>query len=219
MQIFTSGREMYANLFASWLHVNFVVRTIVLILLAWLVIFLAAKLFQYVIGPMSFMLITLVGKPGRKEHRPMYSTHTAKLRRISLIAMLTSGIIVALWLGVFGIYQEYATQAITLVESNEGVNHEINLDILIPLPQEPQDLELPYNVILALSPQGMGGTMVHSGPGVEEYTVLEILWDYDQILFLNRIVSDTNGQHWVYVQTPSSITGFVNSYFVNMDID
>jgi len=42
---------IYARLFADWLHINFIMRTVMLILMLWIIIILGALAFKYVIGP------------------------------------------------------------------------------------------------------------------------------------------------------------------------
>ncbi|MCL2500366.1 MAG: SH3 domain-containing protein [Defluviitaleaceae bacterium] len=48
---FDWASELYAVWFAEWLYVHFAVRTAVLLLVLWGVLFLFAQLFQYVLGP------------------------------------------------------------------------------------------------------------------------------------------------------------------------
>jgi len=47
--------DLYSSWFADWLHVHFIIRTVIILLILWLIIFLAAQLFQYVVGPVLLM--------------------------------------------------------------------------------------------------------------------------------------------------------------------
>ncbi|MCL2215462.1 MAG: SH3 domain-containing protein [Defluviitaleaceae bacterium] len=47
---------LYSRWFADWLHVHFIIRTVLLLLLMWLIIFLGAQLFKYVLLPLVLML-------------------------------------------------------------------------------------------------------------------------------------------------------------------
>ena len=42
---------LYSRLFADWLHINFIVRTVLLLLMLWLIIYVAALIFKYAVGP------------------------------------------------------------------------------------------------------------------------------------------------------------------------
>jgi len=44
---------VYSRLFADWLHINFVVRTVLLLLMLWLIIYVAALAFKYIVGPLA----------------------------------------------------------------------------------------------------------------------------------------------------------------------
>ncbi|MCL2839721.1 MAG: hypothetical protein FWE05_03025 [Defluviitaleaceae bacterium] len=47
--------ELYTRLFADWLHIHFLIRTVLLLLILWLIIFLAAQVFRYVLLPLGMM--------------------------------------------------------------------------------------------------------------------------------------------------------------------
>jgi len=47
--------DLYSSWFADWLHVHFIIRTVIILLILWLIIFLAAQLFQYAVGPVLLM--------------------------------------------------------------------------------------------------------------------------------------------------------------------
>ena len=46
---------LYSEWFADWLHVHFLIRTVLLLLAVWLIIFLSAQLLHYVIIPLALM--------------------------------------------------------------------------------------------------------------------------------------------------------------------
>ena len=48
---FQRADSLYSRLFADWLHINFIARTVLLLLMLWLIIFIGALIFKYVIGP------------------------------------------------------------------------------------------------------------------------------------------------------------------------
>jgi hypothetical protein len=47
--------NFYSNLFADWLHINFILRTVLILFVLWLIIFLFAQLIQYVVAPLALM--------------------------------------------------------------------------------------------------------------------------------------------------------------------
>ena len=53
---FERAGDLYRHLFADWLHVDFFIRTAILLLISWLVIFVSALLFKYVLGPLLVLL-------------------------------------------------------------------------------------------------------------------------------------------------------------------
>lgn len=267
---FDQAGELYANLFADWLHIHFVIRTMLLLLAVWLIIFLAAQAFQYIVGPLlllfythailrawNFLAIETVQewlyihyysqyKPNfenlylrlcdkAKKNRQIlnYTKYTGilrrgKVRRVSLIAMVTSGVAATLWIGAFGIHLEYAAPAIAIVEN---IN-ETEIDIDEPPLIEQQDMvqvphimltpetptNWPENTLFTLNEQGRSGARLRNGPGISDYTVIEILWDDDQFVFLNAFVPDSDvvGLYWLHVQTPSGTDGYISSQLVEM---
>ncbi|MCL1845565.1 MAG: SH3 domain-containing protein [Defluviitaleaceae bacterium] len=52
---FERAGEIYSDLFADWLHVHFLIRTLIILLVAWLVIFLLAQLVKYALAPGALM--------------------------------------------------------------------------------------------------------------------------------------------------------------------
>lgn len=49
---FDSAGEIYSILFADWLHIHFLIRTVIILLSLWLLIYLASQFFQYIFGPL-----------------------------------------------------------------------------------------------------------------------------------------------------------------------
>jgi len=47
--------DLYARWFANWLHINFLIRTILLLLMMGLVIYVAGLIFKYIIGPLAVL--------------------------------------------------------------------------------------------------------------------------------------------------------------------
>ena len=48
--------ELYGRMFVDWLHIHFLIRTVLLLLMLWLVIFLAGQVFQYFVWPLVLMV-------------------------------------------------------------------------------------------------------------------------------------------------------------------
>lgn len=53
---FERAEGLYARLFADWLHINFIMRTVLLLLMLWLIIFVATVIFKYVLGPLLMLI-------------------------------------------------------------------------------------------------------------------------------------------------------------------
>jgi len=59
---FELAGRVYNRLFADWLHINFIIRTIILLMMLWIVIFIGALIFKYVIGPLAVLFYVNVIK-------------------------------------------------------------------------------------------------------------------------------------------------------------
>ena len=59
---FERAGDLYRYLFADWLHVDFIIRTVILLLMVWLVIYVASLLFKYVLGPLMVLIYVNVLK-------------------------------------------------------------------------------------------------------------------------------------------------------------
>jgi len=54
--------DLYSRVFADWLHINFIIRTIILLLMLWLIIFVAGLVFKFVLGPLAVLIYVNVIK-------------------------------------------------------------------------------------------------------------------------------------------------------------
>jgi len=52
---FELAGRVYNRLFVDWLHVNFIIRTIILLMMLWIIIFVGALVFKYVLGPLAVL--------------------------------------------------------------------------------------------------------------------------------------------------------------------
>ncbi|MCL1862671.1 MAG: SH3 domain-containing protein [Defluviitaleaceae bacterium] len=52
---FDRAGELYSNLFADWLHIHFLIRTVLILFVLWLFVYLATQVIKYVIAP-AFLL-------------------------------------------------------------------------------------------------------------------------------------------------------------------
>jgi hypothetical protein len=46
---------LYSSWFADWLHIHFIIRTVIILFVLWLIIFILAQLIQYVIAPIFLL--------------------------------------------------------------------------------------------------------------------------------------------------------------------
>lgn len=53
---FERSNALYTHLFYDWLHINFIIRTLLFVLLLWLLVYIAAQVFRYIMGPLALML-------------------------------------------------------------------------------------------------------------------------------------------------------------------
>jgi len=53
--IFDRAGELYNHWFYDWLHIHFIIRTVLLLLAIWLAIYIVAQLFQYVVAPVLLL--------------------------------------------------------------------------------------------------------------------------------------------------------------------
>ena len=280
---FDRAGELYGRLFADWLHVHFLIRTVLLLFAIWLVIYVAAQLFQYGVGPLlllffyhvilrawNFLVIEtlqewiyihyysqdrpnfntlylrLCDKVKRNRQILKYTKYTGilrrgKVRRFSMQMMLVCGTMATLWIGAFGLHQEYAAPAMAIVDvaaeqnyvdyqpSEDATEYDTPYDAVdvsdldyfthwtdADIPVDPWDAYA--NAIFTLNEQGRPGARLRNGPGVADTTIIEILWDDDQLLFLNAAIPDVDvdGMYWLHVQTPSGADGYISSQLIDM---
>lgn len=48
---FQRAEGLYSRLFGNWLHINFIVRTVLLVLMLWIIIYVATLAFKHIVGP------------------------------------------------------------------------------------------------------------------------------------------------------------------------
>ena len=52
---FEGASQLYAHWFADWLHIHFLIRTVLILLVVWLFIYVVGQLFRYVFAPFTAM--------------------------------------------------------------------------------------------------------------------------------------------------------------------
>ena len=283
---FDNAGELYSRVFADWLHIHFIIRTVLLLLAMWLLVYLVAQLFQYVIAPFSILFychvilrawnylfvesfqewiyiryyskdkpnfdglyLRLCDKAKRNRQILAYTRYAGilrrgRVRRATFQAMAICGVAVTLWVGAFGLHHEYVTPALVLVDTETA---ETAPDDYMPyLPNETEATPHVYqqhepfpthtvyssgfvnpvawqtheNIILTLNEQGRPGARLRNGPGIAEYTVIEILWDNDHFLYLHSFVPDADvvGLYWLHIQSPSGTAGYISSQLVEVAV-
>jgi len=227
----------------------------------WLVIFVVAQIFKFILGPLAVLFYVNVIKrawnffftetlhewvyinyysKGDAKYSNLYMKlcdkvkhnrttlsrtgyknilSQGKVRRLGNYLMLTAGIIVALWVGAFGLNQEYAMPAWVggvTNEPNEAMEPdypEINepehepdnndnngstndneepppTDFYAPGLINPQQFPPYAQVTFALTSEaGVDGARLRDGPGTDT-TVIEMLWGYDLLIYLGYYVQD-----------------------------
>ncbi|MCL2456276.1 MAG: SH3 domain-containing protein [Defluviitaleaceae bacterium] len=266
---------MYANLFADWLHIHFIIRTVIILFVLWMIIFLFAQLIQYIFAPMALLFFyhvifrawnfLFVETPHEwlyiryhekanfpeiylrlcdkvKQNR-LILAHTKykgvlfRSRRFAMQFMIISAIAATLWASAFGLHHEYSAPTfvaaseepeeefdfvfededdfedeneISSEEFSEKLFEEILEKILVPV------FDFEDDSLLFLNETGRQGARLRSGAGIENQTVIEILWDDAVLVFLNEYVPDenVNGLFWLKVRSPSETTGFISSQYI-----
>jgi len=271
---FDWAEGLYEAWFAEWFHVHFFIRTVMILLSMWLLVFLLAQLLRFVIMPCLMMFyyhvilrawnFLFVETPHEwiyikyhSQDSPKYGetylrlcdkvkrnryllSHTKyrglvrKLRRPVAGFMVLCAVAVTFWSVAFGLQVEYVTPAVT-ADANEngyassnmngGTRDEINggsyenggePSFSPPTENRPSTIEWRENSVFRLSPQGRLGARLHSGPGIEGHTVIEILWDDAALFYLNEYVADdlVRGVYWLRVETQDGTAGYISSVFV-----
>ena len=52
---FSWAGDLYSRWFADWLHINFIIRTVLLLLILWLIVYVATLIFKYAVGPLAVL--------------------------------------------------------------------------------------------------------------------------------------------------------------------
>jgi len=214
---------LYASMFADWLHVHFIIRTVIVLLILWLFIFLAAQAIQFAIAPLILLLYH------RIISRDPYVTYREMLfpaRRFATHFMLVMAVAATLWVTAFGLHHEYAAPVMLEVEPAEFTEEYL----------PPYYEEMPYYIaeseiaitpsdwdedtVLILNEYGQQGARLRDGPGIAGQTVVEILWDDATLIFRNAYVPDeyVRRLYWLRVESPSGTVGYISSRLVeNME--
>ena len=276
--------DLYNTMFADWLHVGFWVRSVLLLLMLGIIIYIFSLIFKYVLGPLAVLVyvnmflrawnflitetiqewiyIRYYSKDSSKyaskylrlcdkvkHNRATLSDTTymgilrrGRVRKLSNHMMFAAGIIAILWIGAFGINQEYAMPA--WVESN-GVDDDYNGYEIIDSeenesePDEENDedeiddipssiiydpgfivpRQLTANAVLALIEEAQeSGGRLRDGPGIAGATIIEMLWGDDLMVYLGYYVPDADVEalYWLRVRSPSGMIGYIGSQLVEV---
>jgi len=173
--------DLYATLFADWLHVGFLIRTVIILLMLLIVIFVAAQLFKFVFGPLIVLVYVNVVKRawnflvtetlhewiyinyysnGDTKHAEWYMRlcdrvkrnravlsdtgfksilGRGRVRKLGNYLMISAAIVAALWVGAFGLSQEYAMPAWAgNIASDAAQNDDIDEYAGYVEPEEPE---------------------------------------------------------------------------------
>ena len=275
---FDRSNDLYVRLFGDWLHINFLIRTALLIIMLWLVTYVAAQLLRYVIAPIWLLFyynvifrawnyffvetphewiyiryhskdkpkfnrlyLHLCDKVKRNRTKLSHLKYAGFIRRTKKITfrfMIICGVMSALWVASFGLHQEYAVPATgtgavvatgaatdegthagdyvttpvnTITAGSEEPLGNMAIDWLNPATWPADD-----DIVFALNQQGTQGTFLRNGPGITGYSVIEILWDNDQLVYLHNFEPDpyVAGLYWLYVLSPTGTDGFISSQLV-----
>ena len=273
--------DLYSRLFADWLHIHFLIRTILLLLLLWLVVFLAAQLLRYVLLPLAMMFyyhvifrawnFLFVETPQewlylqyRAKDKPDYARLYSRLcdkvkknrmildhtkfmgmviraRRPALGLMVIALVTVTFWASAFGLHQEYYAPVLLVVDNRpqdpppDEENEEPEYDYFgydygyVYEPEEaetegtyapgtinPAEWAIGSSIILTLTEQGSQGARLRDAPEISGSTVIEILWDNAELLYLHSFTPDeyVNNLYWLRVRTPSGAEGYISSQLV-----
>jgi len=278
---FEWARDLYAAWFADWLHVSFLIRTIILLLMLWLIIFVGAQVFKFFLGPLIVLIYVNVFKriwnflvtetlhewiyinyysKGDSKHSDRYMRLCDKVKRNRAILsdtsfkgiivrgnvrklgnymMLSAALIVALWVGAFGLSQEYAMPAwvggVTNIpeetsdyeeyadpDDTDSDNETENDDIAEPEEVYFPDMVTPSRfpsegqVIFSLTDEAsIEGARLRDGPGTGT-VVIEMLFGYELLTYMGYYIPDEDVAtlYWLRVTTPSGTEGYIASHLV-----
>jgi len=279
---FERAGELYVLLFGDWLHVHFIIRTAVLILVMWLAVYIIAQVFKFLIAPVLLLIFyhtifrfwnfVMVETPqewiyirhhskdspkfaatyGRlsdkvKRNRQTltnakYSEIVRRVKPFTLRVMIISGIVATLWVASFGLHEEYFVPAMTPPIADSGAETGAppteNPVEDMPAYDPHEDRYAEYepdetyaagtidpsfwggdeHVVLYLNELGQMGARLRDGPGIRGYSVIEILWDNDQLVYLGDYQPDmyVEGLYWLRVLSPSGAEGYISSQVVGV---
>jgi len=278
---FDRAGKLYNRWFNDWLHIHFIIRTVLLLLVIWLVIYIAAQLFQYIIAPvLLFIFYNAIFRPwnyfavetpmewiyikyysqDKQEHSGKYLrlcdkakrnrkilsnlTYTALVRRakwFTLRAVIILGVVSTLWVAGFGLHKEYAEPvmvqngndgqtAATTPENTENendipeqppadtatANHPTQAQAEQPPWLDPYFWPASEDIVLRLNELGQPGARLRDGPGIAGRTIIEILWQDDEMEFLHSYYpdQDVQGLYWLRVRSPHGTEGYIASQLV-----
>ncbi|MCL2286004.1 MAG: SH3 domain-containing protein [Firmicutes bacterium] len=227
--------EFYNLLFYDRLHIHFIVRIIILLLVFWMIAYILAQIFRYIIAPAAILFYYKLMK---KRHRARYYVNLSYVgmvrssRKAALRLLIVCGAASTLWLSAFGLHHDHA---VPVAAVNAGAISNAITDLAEYYASGavfaddthnmlntgwpgaaawPADLE----IILYLNELGQQGTRLRSGPGIADYTVIEILWDNDLLVYLYRSYPDKyeEGLYWLRVLSPTGTEGYVSSQLVGI---
>jgi len=271
-----AGR-LYARWFGDWMHVHFIVRTVLLLLVIWLVVFLVATLFRYCVGPLILLVLChtvfrawnflFVETPqeliyirqnskGVPNYSNLYLRFTDKAKRnreildnfgflaalkrakrFGMQAMILCLIAATLWVAGFGLYHEFVFgvpapyqggAAVLEPQEPDESEYESGYDDANDAPPEeaayfpgivtPDGWFIGDDIVFILNETGRLGARLHDGPGITGRTVIEILWDDVELVYLNFYERDpyVDGLYWLRVLTPGDRVGYVSSMLVEV---
>jgi len=270
--------DLYNQWFGNWLHIHFIIRTVLLVLMLGLVIYVCAQLFRYIIAPFLLMFFYhvifrawnyfMVETPQEwlyirynakgkttysnyylrlcdkvKRNRTILS-HTkykgmvVKARRASLRLMAIFGIVTLLWVTSFGLYHQYAVPTMAVVDSNhnppqnqapphtepgetQNTPDTPNIGYTPEVPSEAEGVPAGWPtdtiIVFYLNELGQPGAPLRNGPGIPDYSIIEMLWDNDQLVYLHSFAPDleAEGEYWLRVLSPSGTEGYISSKLVS----
>ncbi|MCL2362923.1 MAG: SH3 domain-containing protein [Defluviitaleaceae bacterium] len=276
--------DLYASWFADWLHVSYIIRTIILLLMLWLIIYVGAQIFKFILGPFAVLLYINVFKRAwnfifvetiqewiyinyyskgdlkfsnwymrlcdkAKANQAMLANsglkgiyNRGRVRRLGNYLMLCAGLIVALWVGAFGLSQEYAMPAwvgnlppepiqteeyeddyTDANETNDDYESEENEappqeEIYFPGMVRPSLFPPMTQIFLALTDEASeDGARLRDGPGTGTI-VIEMIFGNELLMYLGYYAPDEDVEtlYWLRVRTPEGTEGFIASHLVSV---
>jgi len=165
-----------------------------------------------------------------------------KLRRTSYVMMAICAAVTLLWSVSFGLHQQYVVPAMVVVDgttaggettttttqpgqTQPGITTQpgTTLPAYIPggtvIDGAPAGWPANEIVVLHLNEFGQPGAPLRNGPGISDYSIIEMLWDNDRLVYLHAFAFDTEveGQYWLRVLSPTGTEGYISSRLVGME--